>query len=152
MQPTGPCVRGKWICCPLPTTPPSSGLCPEGGDTAWWGGNYALPRTLLCPRTPAALPGSPTWPHLGMAVFAGNPCLGTRRGLGRTLSGNLATWGLPVCGSWQPTAKAMQVLALDSAFQGMWGPSAPWQRRVSRRDTEHSVRSFSDTRAHAACG
>lgn len=67
-----------------------------------WGLSFLQGPTLpLWPQllSTFALPRSPTWPHLGMVVFSGNPCVGTGRGLGRTLSENLATWGLPVCGA-----------------------------------------------------
>lgn len=59
MQPTCPCVRWKWICCPLPTPPPSSGLCPEGGDTAWWGGDCST-QDLALSQDPSCCPFLPS--------------------------------------------------------------------------------------------
>lgn len=60
-----------------------------------------------------AFPRGPAWPYLGMAVFAGNPCIGTGWGLEGTLSqpGNLG----PPCLWCLATALVMPVLTSDNA-------------------------------------
>lgn len=95
-------MQAGWLRHPFPTRLASSGPCP-GGAHEWVG--PVLPQARALPLWPQllptfALPRRPAWPHLGMEVFSGNPCVGTRQGLGRTLSR-----------TWQPGPPCLQRLA-----------------------------------------